>query len=210
MAFILGITGGIGAGKTAATDRLLYHHIEVVDADVIARAITPPGSHALTQIVAHFGGEMLSADGSMNREALRSRIFADARAKTWLEHLLHPLIRREIKRQLQAAQSPYVVLSAPLLLETGLHQLTDRVLVIDIDENTQVSRTSGRDAIPEEQVRNIIRQQISRERRLSMADDVITNNGSLAELHLKIDRYHGELLAKLENNTLRSTSVGHN
>ena len=194
MPFVLGVTGGIGSGKTAATNRFASHGIEVVDADIIAREVVQPKSPALQAIVTHFGSELLHSDGSLHREALRQHIFDKPTEKQWLENLLHPIIRQEILLQAQQAQSPYVIVAAPLLLETGLAKHVDRVLVIDCNEALQLSRTTERDNSSEGDIKKIMQQQLSRSERLAQADDIIENNGSLDQLHQAIDRYHEQLM----------------
>ena len=196
MAFVLGVTGGIGSGKTAATDRFATHGIKVVDADEIARKVVDKHSPALNAIVEHFGPSILQRNGELNRTQLREIIFSQAKEKEWLENLLHPLIRKTIKKELQ--QSPnsakYAILSAPLLLEGELHSLTDRVLIIDCEETTQLTRASQRDNTKEEAIKKIMQQQLSRSERIAKADDIINNDGSLNELHQAVDNYHLQLL----------------
>lgn len=191
--FIVGVSGGIGSGKTTVTDAFAQFGIEIVDADVIAREVVEPGSDALGHIQQHFGDEILLSDGGLDRAALRQRIFADETQKAWLNQLLHPLIRQRIEAQLEAATSPYAILSAPLLLENKLTHLCDRVLIIDVSEATQVQRTVARDHNNKDQVRAIMRSQVSRDQRLAVADDVIDNNGSpeatLAQVRTLHQRY---------------------
>jgi dephospho-CoA kinase len=193
--FVVGITGGIGSGKTAVTDRFAKLGIKIVDADIAARVVVEPGTAALGAISDHFGSAILLAEGNLDRAALRARIFSEESEKKWLESLLHPLIGKEIMRQLAAAQSPYVIFVSPLLLEAGQNVLCDRILVVDVPEETQISRTISRDDNDEAQVRRIISTQLSRQQRLKQANDIIENNQGLAQLDEPIERLHQQYLA---------------
>ena len=188
--FVVGVTGGIGSGKTTVTDLFQEHGIAVVDADVIARHIMDPGSPALQAVRERFGSAALHADGSLNRAWLRARIFAEPEDKAWLNALTHPLIRDQILAQLKAAQSPYVILSAPLLVENRLTELCQRVLVVDVDEQTQIERTSARDDVDHHQVQAIMAAQATREQRLQAADNVIHNHGDLTDLTPQVAQLH--------------------
>lgn len=188
--FVVGVTGGIGSGKTAVTNAFAALGIDVVDADIASRIVVEPGTAALAQIAAHFGPAILQADGSLDRAALRKVIFADAGAKRWLEQLLHPLIAAEIRRQLEGAGSAYVIFVSPLLVEGGQRQLCDRLLVVDVPEAVQLSRTMVRDSNDAEQVKRIIAAQASRAQRLAVADDVIDNTGTLEELRERVAELH--------------------
>lgn len=194
MPFILGLTGGIGSGKTVASNRFATHGIEVVDADHIAREIVHTNPSTLRDISAHFGPEALKSDGSLDRELLRQRIFNNHSEKQWLEKLLHPIIRQQIIQQATQACSPYVIVAAPLLLETSLVKFVDRVLVIDCDEDLQVLRSVQRDKSSAETIKKIMQQQLNRSERLNLADDIIENNGSLDQLCQDVDRYHEQLM----------------
>jgi len=194
MVFVLGLTGGIGSGKTAASDYLQTRGICVVDADQVARQVVEPGEPALTAIVEQFGSEVLQEDGSLDRRALRQRVFADPDERRALEAITHPAIAAEILRQLQEADSPYVILASPLLLETSQRQMANRILLIDAPEAVQVARTRTRDETSEEQVRAIMAAQMSRQERLALADDVITNDGQLTDLHNALDQLHAQYL----------------
>lgn len=197
--FVVGVTGGIGSGKTTVTDLFYQQGIDVVDADVIARGIMGPGSEALEAVKQRFGEQALNPDGSLHRAWLRERIFAHPEDKTWLNNLTHPLVREQLLQQLAQAQSPYVILSAPLLVENRLTQLCDRVLVVDVSEATQVARTATRDNTSAEQVQAIIAAQASREQRLAAADNVIDNNGVVEELPKQVEKLH-ELYLRLAAN----------
>lgn len=187
---VIGITGGIGSGKTAATDRFQEHGITVVDADVASRVIVEPGRPALKKIAEHFGSNMLLEDGSLDRRALRDIVFNNPDERKWLEQLTHPLIGQEIVSQIQASTSPYTILVSPLLLESAQHQMAQRILVIDTSVESQVARTVTRDDTTADGVRSIIDVQMDRELRLSKADDVIENDSTLDELHRKVDEQH--------------------
>ncbi|SEQ84884.1 dephospho-CoA kinase [Pseudomonas sp. NFACC02] len=188
--WILGLTGGIGSGKSAAAQCFVDLGIHLVDADNAARWVVEPGRPALAQIAEHFGVGVLQADGTLNRAALRELIFKDPEQRAWLEGLLHPLIREEIKQYLARAQSPYAILVSPLLLETSQHQMVQRVLVIDVPEAVQIERTVLRDKTNEAQVRAILKAQASREERLRRADDVIVNDRDPAWLKNEVERLH--------------------
>jgi dephospho-CoA kinase len=188
--WILGLTGGIGSGKSAAAQCFVDLGVHLVDADHAARWVVEPGGPALAQIAEHFGPSVLQADGTLNRSALRELIFKDPQQRVWLESLLHPLIREEIRQYLARAESAYAILVSPLLLETSQHQMVQRVLVIDVPESVQIERTVLRDKTNEEQVRAILKAQASREERLSRADDVIVNDRDPAWLKSEVERLH--------------------
>lgn len=177
--WVLGLTGGIGCGKTAVSNMLEALDICVVDADIIARQVVEPGSAGLKAIVAHFGADILLADGNLNRSALRELVFSNNEHKNWLNTLLHPLIRQQIITDLNNATSPYVVLVAPLLFENGLDKYCNRTLLIDVPKNVQIERTVKRDNISLEQVNSIIAAQMSREQKQQQADDILNNDRSL-------------------------------
>ena len=198
MGLVVGVTGGIGSGKSAVTRRFEQLGVAVVDADVAARTVVEPGGEALAAIAAHFGSGILLADGSLDRAALRRRVFADDAARRWLEQLTHPLIGREIREQLAAATSAYVILSSPLLLETSQKDLVDCVVVVDVAPQVQLQRTMARDANDEAQVRRIMAAQMQRDERLQLADIVIDNSRSLAELDALVNELHREFLCRAE------------
>lgn len=193
---IIGLTGGIGSGKSAAADRFAQAHgIHVVDADLKSRVVVEPGRTALGQIVDRFGEAILLDSGELNRAALREKVFAEPAERRWLEALLHPLIREEITSDLSRAESPYALLVSPLLVESGQHQMTQRILVVDVPEALQIARTAQRDQVPETQVRAIMQAQAQREERLRHAHDVISNDRDLAALHAQVDALHQRYLA---------------
>ncbi|MHC6224007.1 dephospho-CoA kinase [Pseudomonas sp. X10] len=188
--WILGLTGGIGSGKSAAAQRFVELGVHLVDADQAARWVVEPGRPALTSIVERFGPGVLLEDGQLNRAALRELIFADPAQRLWLEQLLHPLIGQEIFSYLAKAESPYAVFVSPLMIESGQYKKTQRLLVIDAPEALQVQRTLVRDQTSPEQVQAILKVQASREERLRHAHDVVVNDRDLPWLHEQIDRLH--------------------
>jgi dephospho-CoA kinase len=188
--WILGLTGGIGSGKSAAAQHFIDLGVHLVDADNAARWVVEPGRPALARIVEHFGDSVLQADGSLNRSALRGLIFQDAEQRRWLEALLHPLIGEEIASYLARAQSPYAILVSPLLVESGQSRMTQRILVIDVPEALQIQRTMQRDGSSAEQVQAILKAQADREERLRHADDVLVNDRDQAWLKQEVERLH--------------------
>ena len=196
MTWVVGITGGIGCGKTAASDYLAAKGIIVVDSDQIARQVVEPGQPAWRAIVDHFGAhQVLLPDQQLNRAWLRTRVFEQPEERLWLEQQTHPAIRQQTQQQLAQASSPYAILASPLLFESGQQALVQRTLVIDLPESLQLQRASQRDGNSEEQIRRIMNAQISREERLQQADDVVNNAGSLANLQQQLDALHQQYLA---------------
>jgi dephospho-CoA kinase len=192
--WVLGLTGGIGCGKTAVSNMLEQLGICIVDADIIARQVVEPGSTGLNAITAHFGPEILLADGSLNRSALRTRIFSDNEQKTWLNTLLHPLIRKQLLHDLNSAHSPYVVLVAPLLFENALDGYCDRTLLIDVPVSVQLARTIKRDNISVEQANSIIAAQMSRTDKQQRAHDILNNDRDLALVKQDLMSLHTKYL----------------
>jgi dephospho-CoA kinase len=188
--WILGLTGGIGSGKSAVAELFAQQGVHTVDADHAARWVVEPGRPALEQIAGRFGAGVLQADGNLNRGALRELIFRDAEQRRWLEALLHPLIHEEIRDSLAQADSPYAILVSPLLIESGQHQMTGRILLVDTPEQLQLERTMRRDQVPEAQVQAIIKAQASRELRLQKAHDVLSNDRDLHWLQGEVERLH--------------------
>ncbi|WP_116368607.1 dephospho-CoA kinase [Parahaliea mediterranea] len=195
MSLVVGITGGIGSGKSALTRYLEGQGITVVDADVVARQVVEPGTPALAAIAERFGADILQGDGSLDRAALRAIVFADPDQRRWLEQLTHPLIGAEIQRQLAASTAAYTVLSSPLLLEGSQALLVDKVVVVDVPVEVQVQRTMARDSNDEAQVRRIIAAQMDRDARRAKADFVVDNSGTLEDLQARAAQLHAELLA---------------
>ncbi|MEB0044637.1 MULTISPECIES: dephospho-CoA kinase [unclassified Pseudomonas] len=188
--WILGLTGGIGSGKSAAAQHFIDLGVHVVDADHAARWVVEPGRPALAKIAEHFGPGVLQANGQLDRAALRKLIFEIPEQRHWLEALLHPLITEEIVDHLAKAQSPYAILVSPLLIESGQNAMTQRVLVIDAPEQLQIERTLQRDQTSEQQVQAILKAQSGRQDRVSHADDVVVNDRDLAWLHREVERLH--------------------
>ena len=196
--FVVGITGGIGSGKSAVTDYLETKGITVVDADKVARVVVEPGTSGLAAIAEHFGHDILLPDGTLNRAALRKIVFDNPDERKVLEGITHPRIREEIARQLSETGSPYVVLASPLLLESGQSSFADYVVVVDVPESVQLSRTMTRDNNSEQLVRSIMDVQLDRETRLARADTSISNEGTLEELHSRVDALHADLLSRAQ------------
>jgi len=189
--FIVGLTGGIGSGKTTIANLFAEHNVTIVDADIVARDVVAVGSPALGYISQHFGTDFIQVDGQLDRALLRKQIFSNNEDKLWLNNLLHPLIGAQLITQMKAAKSEYCLLVAPLLIENDLITLVNRVLVIDVSETTQISRTTKRDNNSEEQVKAIIASQASRAVKQDHADDLLNNDcHSLEELKGMVDKLH--------------------
>ena len=192
----VGITGGIGSGKTALTDWLATHGIVIVDADLAARVVVEPGRPALAEITEAFGVEILLPDGQLDRGALRQRVFNDENQRKALEAITHPRIRDELAKQMNEADSPYVVLSSPLLLESGQSEMADVRVVVDVSETLQIERTMARDQNNRQLVEQIMAAQLDRETRIARSDIVIDNNTSLDALYERAAVLHETLLAR--------------
>lgn len=195
MAYRVGMTGGIGSGKTTVSSMLSRLGVPVIEADQVARSVVEPGSEALEQLKSHFG-EAIVTKGSLDRRRLREIIFADVAERQWVEGLLHPFIKAEMLRRADQEDHDYVVLDIPLLFEAGYRSLVDRVLVINAPVELQIDRVVRRDQVKPSQVETIIRTQISPEARLEAADDVIENCGDLAYLERQVERLHQNYLDK--------------
>ena len=197
MRFVVGLTGGIGSGKSAAAQIFAELGAEVIDTDAIARELTAPGGAAIGPIRTAFGASMITAEGALDRVAMRRLVFSDAAARGRLEGILHPMIRGEADACCMLSSAPYIILVVPLLVETGFYKgRLGRVLVIDCAEQTQVARTTARSGLPTGQVLAIMATQASRQQRLNAADDVIDNDGDLAELRRQVERLHASYLAQ--------------
>ncbi len=194
---IVGITGGIGSGKSAVTERFERLGITVVDADLAARVVVEPGRPALDAIAEHFGADILQDDGSLDRAALRAKVFANPEERKWLEALTHPLIGQEILDQIAASTSPYTILSSPLLLETTQGELADRIVVVDVPEEVQLARTMSRDDNDEAQVRRIMDAQMKRADRLARADYTVDNSGEIEALDAQVEVLHARFLEQV-------------
>jgi dephospho-CoA kinase len=193
--FIVGLTGGIGSGKTTIANFFGEHGITIVDADIVARDVVAQGSPALSQISEHFGENFIQSNGQLDRALLRQQIFSNDADKLWLNNLLHPLIREQLLKQIKAAKSTYCLLVAPLLIENNLVNLVNRVLVIDVSEVTQINRTTKRDNNSIGQVKSIIASQASRKVKQEHADDIINNdNQPLEALKVAVTELHQSYL----------------
>jgi len=195
VSFVVGLTGGIGSGKSAAADEFAALGATVVDTDVISRELTEQGGAAIARIREVLGSRFIGPDGSMDRKKMRDHVFADPAAKRALEALLHPMIREESARRIALASGPYVVYVVPLLIESpGYRARVDRILVVDCPEETQVARVRARSGLAEDEVRAIMRGQISRAERLAAADDVIDNGGGREALRNQVAALHQKYL----------------
>jgi len=194
---IVGLTGGIASGKTTVSDMFAARGVPIVDADIAARQVVEPGQPGLAELTTAFGRDILNDDGSLNRRALRQRVFARQEDRARLESILHPLIRDRILQDLEATRAggaPYVLLVAPLLLEGGLARIVDRVLVIDTPREVQIERVMARDNCSQREAEAILAAQMSREERLARADDVIVNAGAVDDLAVEVERLHRQYL----------------
>ena len=195
------LTGGIGSGKSTAANVFRKLNVPVIDADIIARQVVLPGTDALKKIAEHYGKNILQLNGHLDRRELRKRIFSKPASRKWLESLLHPLILDEMKLALDCITSPYCIFVIPLITRDKQYNFIDRILVIDTPEEIQVERTKYRDKnSSKEEIEAIIKSQISRSDRLKLADDVITNNGTMTALKDKIKALHQQYL-KLSQDT---------
>ena len=199
----IGLTGGIGSGKSTVAALFATHGIPVIDADVIARQLTVPGTNATARILDTFGPDIADADGGIDRKRLAQRIFNNRSERLRLENILHPLIQTEMQHQLEALDQPYCLLVIPLLFESAQTNLVDRVLVVDADEETQIARVAKRDGRSETEIRAILSSQLARSQRLKSADDHISNNGDLIELKNKVEKLHQYYLAASQKNKVK-------
>jgi len=191
----IGLTGGIASGKSIVTQRFSELKVPVIDADVVARRVVEPGEPGLDQVVRRFGPGVLDASGKLDRRALRELIFRDLGSRQALDAILHPLIRAAMELEAADAKGPYLVMAIPLLIESGrARERVNRVLVVDVDEAQQLKRLQARDLSSAEQARAILASQASREARLAAADDVLKNNGSVADLRQAVDVLHEKYL----------------
>jgi dephospho-CoA kinase len=191
MRFCVGLTGGIGCGKSQATNMFAALGADIVDTDVIAHELTAAGGGAMAAISTAFGNEYVRPDGALDRARMRELVFSDPTAKKRLEAIIHPMIRAESHKQLEAGTGPYVVLVVPLLLETGAYrELIDRVLVVDCEESQQIERTMTRSRLTEDAVRRIMAAQLPRAQRREQADDVISNDADINSLRAQVERLH--------------------
>jgi dephospho-CoA kinase len=193
---VVGLTGGIGSGKSAAAKLFAAHGATVIDTDAIAHELTGPGGDAIAAIRETFGAQIIDPHGALDRAAMRRRVFAEPESKRLIEAILHPMIRAAAATRLAESRGPYSILVVPLLVESGAYKdRVDRVLVVDCSEGTQLARTMSRSNLREEDVRAIMAQQASRAERLAIADEVIDNNGNLQALSIQVDALHKRYLA---------------
>lgn len=193
----IGLTGGIGSGKSAASAHFAKLGAEVIDTDLLSRELVEPGQPPLAEIVDAFGERMLDGDGRLNRSRLRERIFADPVARRTLEEILHPRIREAMMARAQRSSAPYVIFVIPLLFETGQQSLVDRVLLVDVPEALQRARVGARDGLDDARIDRILQAQTDRETRLRGADDVICNDGTLDELRAAVEKLHLEYMNQI-------------
>lgn len=195
MTMVVGLTGGIGSGKTTVADLFALYNIDIIDADIVAREVVEPGTPGLKAIADKLGSDILLTDGTLNRSKLRQAIFNDNSLKTWLNQLLHPMIREKMQADIARTTSPYCLLVIPLMVENNLQTMAHRLLVVDVDEKVQIARTQQRDQVDAEHVKKILAAQASREERLAAADDVISNNDNNAALKDEVAALHQQYLA---------------
>ena len=200
--YSVGLTGGIGCGKSEAARAFAALGIPVIDADQIARDLVIPGSPALEEIVAEFGPQVLAQDSSLDRRALRERVFTDPPARKRLEAILHPRVRDEMVLRQDRLDGPYCILVIPLLFEAGLETLVDRVLVVDCTEDQQIARVAARDGVERRLIEAIMASQIPRGERLARADDVLDNSGDPRELTAQVARLHARYLQLADHASL--------
>lgn len=197
--YVVGLTGGIGCGKTTISNEFKRLGITIIDADEIARDVVAPGSEGLEAIIKQFGPEIVQSDGYLNRAKLRSIVFAEPEKTQWLNDLLHPKIRAQMLAELSASVSSYTILSVPLLLENGMQTLCNRILVVDILPEQQLQRVLARDQSEPATIKNIMTAQIDRKKRLSLADDIIDNSGQPSESMEQVQKLH-QIYTKLTKN----------
>jgi len=193
--FVVGLTGGIGSGKSTVAELFVAAGAALVDTDAIAHELTAPGGAALPELIAAFGPEIIDGRGALDRAAMRRRAFAEPAAKARLEGILHPLIRRLAAERCRQASTPYVVLAVPLLVESGNYrQRCDRVLAVDCPESRQIERVMARNGLAENEVKAIMAAQATRQQRLAAADDVVLNDAGLTTLSPQVAELHQKYL----------------
>ena len=203
MSLIIGLTGGIGSGKTSATRFFAAEGIAIIDADTIAHELTGVQGDAIPNIKKYFGVDFITKNGKLDRKKMKNRIFSDINSRKKLEKILHPLIQAEIMHRIETAFSPYIIVVAPLLLETGDYcETVTRILVVDCNEEYQISRTVSRDGLSKEDVRTIMATQKPRQERLNQADDVIVNNTDISSLQEKVKLQHNIYLSLLQKKSI--------
>lgn len=187
---IIGLTGGIGSGKSAAAHLFKAHGIDVIQADVIANKALDKGTQGYMNFVKIFGDEYLRKDLSINKTYLRQKIFANLSLKKTVENIIHPIVGQNISILISLSKSPYQIIEVPLIYETGSQDNYDRILVVDCDESLQVKRASSRDSVNQASIKDILLNQASRHERLSIADDVIINNADIEQLEIEVNKLH--------------------
>ena len=203
MSLIVGLTGGIGSGKTSAAKFFAAEGVAIIDADTIAHELTGAQGAAIPNIKKYFGSNFITEDGKLDRKKMRSRIFSDINSRKKLEGILHPLIQTEVMHHIETTASPYIIIAVPLLLETGDYcETVTRILVVDCNAECQISRAISRGGLNEEEVRTIIATQKSRQERLNQADDVIVNDTDISSLQEKVKLQHNIYLSLLQKNSI--------
>ena len=195
---VIGLTGGIGSGKSTVAELFKKKGVTIIDTDQLARDAIQTNQSAFKKIIEKFGSAILLKDNTLNRAELRKIVFKNPEKRLWLEQLLHPLIRAEMQRQIESATSNYCIAVIPLLIETMPNPLINRILVVDTSETQQLQRAGMRDQLSEADIAAIIKSQVSREKRLAAAEDVIHNNGTVEELMPQVEKYH-QLYVSLVN-----------
>ena len=195
---IIGLTGGIGSGKSVASDKFKSLGIVVVDADVASRTVVEPGKPALKEIQDHFGSGIITAEGKLDRNKLREIIATDAKERKWLESVLHPKIGEQITKEISESTSVYTLFVAPLLLETNSQEMCSRVVVVDVPKDVQIRRTAKRDRVSPNQVEKMVAAQMEREKRLEKADDVLLNSGTIEDLEKQVEELHKKYIQMVE------------
>ena len=195
---IIGLTGGIGSGKSVASDKFKSLGVAVVDADVASRTVVEPGKPALKEIQDHFGSGIITTEGKLDRNKLREIIATDAEERKWLESVLHPKIGEQITKEISESTSVYTLFVAPLLLETNSQEMCSRVVVVDVPKDVQIRRTAKRDKVSPNQVEKMVAAQMEREKRLEKADDVLLNSGTIEDLEKQVEELHKKYIQMVE------------
>jgi len=195
---IIGLTGGIGSGKSVASDKFKSLGITIVDADVASRTVVEPGKPALKEIEDHFGSGIITAEGKLDRNNLREIIATDPEERKWLESVTHPKIGEQITKEISESTSVYTLFVAPLLLETNSQEMCSRVVVVDVPKDVQIRRTAKRDKVSPNQVEQMVAAQMEREKRLEKADDVLLNNGTIEDLEKQVEELHKKYIQMVE------------
>ena len=195
---IIGLTGGIGSGKSVASDKFKSLGITIVDADVASRTVVEPGKPALKEIEDHFGSGIITAEGKLDRNNLREIIATDPEERKWLESVTHPKIGEQITKEISESTSVYTLFVAPLLLETNSQEMCSRVVVVGVPKDVQIRRTAKRDKVSPNQVEQMVAAQMEREKRLEKADDVLLNSGTIEDLEKQVEELHKKYIQMVE------------